>query len=306
MPIYLDDVQIDADLPAAFREALLQMAFEVEDEAVNPARALQLLRSKVRPLLPLDCHPLLASSGQPSWEQLNLLMVKLLAASERGDYKPLLAAATLVEIVVRFTTRPPREFEPAHTVEVSSFVSVCSHLRLPAASPRVHIQDRQVALYAFCKFCWLPSFARGVCQFHSTTALPIEPAGGQPVCALVRFKAAQRLKEAFDQSLLSLATSEVMAFHDSEFTMPFMLPASQLRRWLSQRRPRLASLVCTHPEQPEENTLADLLAGLYGSRGDEVGRSIGSAVHLLTPVTVRAEAWLAAWENRPSWGGARR
>lgn len=57
---------------------------------------------------------------------------------------------------------------------------------------------------------------------------------------------------------------------------------------------------------PDSRALNDLLAVLYGEAAPGVAEAIAGAVHLLTPITVRAEAWLCAWEDRPSWGGARR
>jgi len=57
---------------------------------------------------------------------------------------------------------------------------------------------------------------------------------------------------------------------------------------------------------PDTHALADLVATLYGAQGAAVAQAIGGAVYLLTPVTTRAEGWLAAWAAKPRWGGARR
>jgi hypothetical protein len=306
MPIFLVDVQTAGALPVAFQHALLRMAVDVKSEPVTPARALQLLRSRVAPLLPNEHRTLLDSQGQPSWERLRMLIAKIAFASGGGQDETLLAAATLVEIVVRYSTRPHREVPDSDFAEVSSFVRVCGYLLVPRGGPQRRLIEMGIGLHQFCQYCWLPALARGVCRFHSVASKQIALPGGRPFCGSMRLKTAQRLKEVFDEKVLSLASSEEMAFHQSGFALPFLLPPSGLRTWLEERRPRLSALIDPPGEQIDEGALPSLLAVLYGEQAGEVADSIGAAVHVLTPVTLRAEAWFAAWLERPTWGGARR
>lgn len=113
------------------------------------------------------------------------------------------------------------------------------------------------------------------------------------------------LRPDFERRLLALTTVEELAFHDSDFVTPILLPPSGLRDWLVQRRTVLATVVGPAATMPDMHALTDLLGALYGQRGPTVARAIGGAVYLLTPVTVRAEAWLSARVSRPRWGGAR-
>lgn len=133
------------------------------------------------------------------------------------------------------------------------------------------------------------------------------PANGQPFCGGISLKQGQRLRPAFDKQVLALTTKEELELHDSNFVAPILLPPSGLRSWLKERRPTLAALVGeAAASMPDTHALADLLASLYGVHGGATAEAIGGAVHLLTPVTTRAEAWLTAWATRPRWGGSRR
>jgi hypothetical protein len=56
----------------------------------------------------------------------------------------------------------------------------------------------------------------------------------------------------------------------------------------------------------EVRLLPALLQVMYGDKGVDVAQAIGGSVHLLTPATARAEAWICTWEGRASRGGQRR
>lgn len=303
MPLYLEDVE---NWPPRYDFVLLVMALLIGARPVNPAMAMELIREFVAPILPERHGALLEPEGQPSWRQIHFMYVNLAFESNQGTDADVVSAATIVNILFKHTTKPPRELAFPRFVEVSSFTRICGYLGLPVAEPTVGFGDGSRDLYSFCKYCWLPEVFHGVCHFHSSKALPVAPANGQPLCGTISLKQGQRLRTAFDKQVLALATKEELALHDSNFVEPVLLPPSGLRNWLKERRPILAALVGEAPSMPDTHALADLLATLYGERGGAAAEAIGGAVHLLTPVTTRAEGWLAAWGARPRWGGARR
>jgi hypothetical protein len=303
MPLYLEDVE---NWPQRYDFVLPAMALAIGAQPVNPAMAMELIRTLVAPILSKRHAALLEPEGQPSWRQIHFMYAKLVFESDQGTDADVLSAATIIDILFRHTTRPPRELAFSRFVEVSSFTRVCGYLGLPMAEPTVEFGDGHRELYSFCKYCWLPEVSHGVCHFHSTKTLLIAPANGQPLCGTTSLKQGQRLRPAFDKQVLALTTKEELALHDSNFVAPILLPPSGLRNWLKERRPALAALVGEAALMPDTRALADLLGALYGAQGSIVAEAIGGAVHLLTPVTTRAEGWLAAWATRPRWGGARR
>lgn len=305
MPLYLEDFAT-TDLPEAYELAILQIVAATKDLPINPATAVQMIRSFIEPLLPEKLRVLLELKGQPSWQRIEALYPRLVFTSDQGREADLIAAATLIHILVRHTTRPPRELPYPPFVEVSSFSRISGYLGLPIASPLVLVSDVFVDIYDFCKYCWLPVHSQGVCRFHTTRNLPPNSLDGQPICANLSFKQAQRLRPEFEKQVLSLVSAQELEFHHSDFTMPVLMPPSGLRNWLQRYRPRLALLVGPAVEMPDARVLQDLLSTLYGPLGLDVAKVIGGAVHLLTPISARAEGWLSAWESRPSRGGSRR
>lgn len=287
-------------MPEGYGLALVQMAAAAGAAPVNPAMAMQLLRRFLRPLLPQAQHHVFELSGQPSWDRLHGLYANLTCASAGHD-ADLIAAAHIVALLVRHTTRPPRQIKFGEHLEVQSFVRMATYLGLPAASPRVRLAGLDTDLYAVCRYCWLPRRWRGVCRYHSTQRAA--PTAGQPVCAQATLKQAQRLHPSFSQHVGSITSAEEWGFHESSFRAATLAPPSGLRTWLAQRRPYLAR--CVNAISAEGREVAELLRVLYGHDAPSIATALGGAVYLLTPVTIRAEAWLRAWSERPAWGGRR-
>lgn len=300
MPLYLDDFA-PPDVPDDYFRALLRIAKAASDHPINPATAANLLRAFVMPLLASEYRPLfMLSGGQPSWDRLLVLYAELASAS-RGENAQLVAAATLVHTVIRHSTSPPREVSfPSH-LEVSSFERVASYLGLPVTRPVVHIGSSSLSLYDFCRYCWLPAEAKGVCRHHSTRRVELAP---PPLCGVATLKQVQRLAPAFHAEVTRLVSAQEWEFHESNFSTPILLPPSGLPAWLRERRPALAAGLDQAPSSPAR-ALDALLTSLYGPMGTVVLESLASSVYLLTPITARAEAWVTAWQARPSWGGQR-
>lgn len=302
MPLYLEDFEVPAGMPLGFLGVLFAIDELTKDRPVNPAIALVLLREFLVHFVP-DHAALFAVSGQPTWEKLWTLYAELIGAS-KGQDEALMHAARLVGIVVRHTTRPPRTITfPAH-VEVESFGRIATLLGLHAPAPKLPGRRVGADLFTFCKYCWLPLNSHGVCRQHSTNKCA-EVLGQEPRCGTATLKQVHRLHSAFELAIGELATKEELAFHTSGFSEAVLVPPSGLMGWLEQRRPNLARLVSAGPvgEQPDHRSL--LLRTLYGSDATDVAQAIAGSDILLTPVTLRAEAWLAAWACRPRWGGGR-
>ncbi len=299
MPLYLDDFE-PPDVPDDYLRALLRIAASARDQPINPATAVNLLRSFVMPLLAPEHQPFFMLSGaQPSWERLYLLYANLAGASEGRD-PDLLAAATLVDRVIRHTTSPPREMSFPQHLELASFERVVTYLGLPAGHPTVQIGGHVLRLYDFCRYCWLPAGAKGVCRQHSTRRVEM----ATPLCGAATLKQVQRLAPRFAGELTRLVSAQEWEFHESNFSSPILLPPSGLLYWLKERRPALAAQLGQVPSSPAR-TLEALLQLLYGSTGVHVLEAVAGSVHLLTPITARAEAWYTAWQARPGWGGQR-
>lgn len=299
MPLYLEDV---ASWPQRYDFVLPAMALVIGAQPVNPAMAMELIRTFVAPILSERHAALLEPEGQPSWQRIHSMYAKLVFESNQGADADVVSAATIIDILCKHTTKPPRELTSPQFVEVSSFTRVCGYLGLPISQPRVGFGDGPCELYSFCRYCWMPVVSHGVCHLHSTKALPLAPAEGQPLCGTSSLKQGQRLRPAFDKQVLALATKEELALHDSNFVAPVLLPPSGLRNWLKERRPALATLLGEAASMPDTHALADLLGTLYGVQGGAVAEAIGGSVYLLTPVTTRAEGWLAAWAAKTALG----
>lgn len=125
-----------------------------------------------------------------------------------------------------------------------------------------------------------------------------------PLCGAATLKQVQRLAPRFAGELTRLVSAQEWEFHESNFSSPILLPPSGLRDWLKERRPALAAQLGQVPSSPAR-TLEALLQLLYGSTGVHVLEAVAGSVHLLTPITARAEAWYTAWQARPGWGGQR-
>lgn len=299
MPLYLDDFE-PPDVPVAYLQALLRIAGATSDQPVNPAAAANLLRAHLMPLVPSQHQPLFSlGGGQPSWGCLYGLYAGL-AGESGGKDTDLIAAAILVDVVIRHSTRPPREMSfPSH-LEVASFQRVAAYLGLPVQRPIVKMRGKHVCLYDFCRYCWLPADIKGVCLHHGTRSA--EAPG--TLCGTATRKQVQRLAPSFNKELTRVVSAQEWEFHESNFTSATLLPPSGLGDWLTQRRPALAEALTSHPHNPAR-TLEALLTLLYGPAAEDVLASVAASVHVLTPITFRAEAWCTAWNTRPQWGGRR-
>jgi hypothetical protein len=301
LPLYLDHLPPEW-LPEAHWRALHAAAAQVGEAPVNPATALQLIRGFLTPLVP-DTHlHLLTVHGQPSWDRMRIAYADLAVASA-GSNVELLAAARFVDLLIRHSANPAREVVFPPHVEVASFARVAKYLGLPFVDPEFVMQGAAARLFSFCRYCWCPAAAHGVCVFHSTRSLPQKTGTALPFCAGSSVKQARRMAASFQNNVNALVTSEELTFHDSDLSGAILLPPSGLRVWLQEHRPSLDRLLGA--AMPGERVLGELLGVLYGNNAGAVASAIGGCVYLLTPVSARAEAWIDAWQDRAGWGGQR-
>jgi hypothetical protein len=302
MPIYLPNTSLG--LPPEFASLLTNIAMEAEGRAVTPAIALKLLQRHLRSAMPLQHQHFLDIQGQPTWEKLAWCYPKMVFASDKGTDLRLTAAAIVVQAVFQYSTYPPRETSSPHTLEVDSFRRMAGYIGLVREPSVCYVHRRVTNLFEFCRYCWRPTIKNGLaCAAHSSKSRP-----GEYSTALgetsVGYKAAQRLRPAFEKQIHDLAMTEELEFHDSNFTLQVFFPAEDMIPWMSTRRPHLcARMEIETGVTSDGDTLRNLWSALYGESVEP--ELIRSAPQLLTPITLRAEAWLRANSERPSWGGRR-
>jgi hypothetical protein len=302
MPINLNNFSIN--LPSEFAMALRKIALEVDRKAVNPAIAITLLKRYVAPLIEPQHRQLLDIQGQPTWAKLHWCYPKMIFASEKGADVGLLAAATIVRFVFENSVAPSRKFSFPKFLEVSSFRRMADYVNLQHQPSTGYLHKKPVDFLKFCKYCWRPSIkSNGLCVAHSinnrseeySTALGEDSA---------KYKKAQRLHPAFEIQLNKLTTNEELAFHNSDFVLQVFCPKDSMADWIKTRRPCLAAKVNTKwVDTTDQEFLKNLWSALYGE--SSVPALIQDMPQLLTPVTLRAEAWLRAEFDHPKWGGER-
>lgn len=303
MPIYLQNTLID--LPIEFADILAKIAMKAKDRAVSPAIALTLLRRYLLPAMHLQHQHFLDVQGQPTWERLAWCYPKMIFASNKGADLRLVAAAVVVRAVVQCSKHPPREISSPLSLEVDSFRRMAGYIGLPVGPSVCYLHHRVINLFEFCRYCWRPTIKNGgTCAAHSSNSYPNEysTALGE---SSVGYKFAQRLRPAFEREIHALAKSEELEFHNSDFTSPVFFPIGGIANWMKTRRPCLyASIVSKGGAMvADEESLRNLWSALYGAALEP--ELIRCTPQLLTPITIRAEAWLRASSARPSWGGKR-
>lgn len=303
MPIYLDNFSIN--LPHKFAIAFGKIAMEVDRKAVNPALAITLLKKHVAPLIAPQHRQHLDIQGQPTWAKLHWCYARMVFASERSTDLDLLAAATIVRIVFENSTAPSREFSFPKFLEVSSFRRMAGYVNLPHQPSTGYLHNKPVNFLEFCKYCWRPSVKNsGICVAHSSNTRSAEYSAALGEDS-AKYKKAQRLRPAFEIQLNQLTTSEELAFHNSAFVLEVFFPPQGAAQWIKTRRPYLASKLGTKTicMISDQQVLKNLWSVLYGE--SLVPKLIQDMPQLLTPITLRAEAWLRTKFDHPKWGGFR-
>jgi hypothetical protein len=275
---------------------LTMMALDVEDRPINPATAADLTRHFVGLMVPPEHRALLDIEGQPTWDKVDFIQYRLAGAAGEYQLEELEQAYMVVHLLYHHSTQPPRERKPAETVEVASFLRMVGYAKLKVPARSAVVNGREVDLLKFCKYCWRPATnaARVVCWFHS-----VQKRGDAAVAA--EYKQAQRLQRPFEALVNRLGTDAELSFHDSEFTSSVFFPASGANEWIALHRPKLHGALA---DAGLANwTLAELCRYLFDD--EAVAQQLLERPQILTPVTLRAEAWLSAKLARPKWGGAR-
>lgn len=244
-----------------------------------------------------------------------------LIGRSKGDNILLMSMATAVRILYHHTTHPPREEGSAQLLEVVYFFQMCDHARLPLKKLYGGHEGMGRGLFRFCKYCWRTAIPeRQICYEHASMvadeSAKVPAALVEAKTSTSRRKQAHRQKRDFDIAISKLMTTEVMEFHESEFTADVLLPQSGRSEWLVRRRPRVAQLLTeTGVAVGDDNIIEHLLTLLHNSASMQgVWRStyvrfnttIIQMPELIWPILARAESWLLVRDQtRKNWGGKR-
>lgn len=289
MPLYLEDVAA-SQVPSHLMALMQCIADEVIERPVTPGVAMELLRKHLVPMLSKEYAVLFTSKGQPSWNRIHAVYAELLFHSGGKD-ADLIGAALVVDMMWRHSTRPPREFVTDDPVDLASFLRIAGYARLMVPRTVRLPSGIDLQVLRFCKYCWRHArSAARVCAVHAVHSNPADAAA---------YKKAQRLRPAFEGEVLALASREELEFHNSQFGAPVLFPGNQVHTWLADRRPLLLEAI----DQKGPVDLEQAVRHLFGS--GELLPLYAAEPHLLTPVTLRAEAWLRAAAKKNAWGGQR-
>lgn len=120
----------------------------------------------------------------------------------------------------------------------------------------------------------------------------------------------------FDTIANRLLTSEVTEFHESGFQAPFLIPATQVSDWLSERRPAVWQVLSDRQRTLADGTVTARFLNLLQDpsvfplpvrRHYEIeNRHYLQHPAMIWPMLLRAEALLRARaERKQGWGGRR-
>jgi len=296
MPIYLEDFDAP-EMPEPFINALLAIGNATIGRPVTPGIAIDLLRKHLAPMLHEGLRPLFHEKGQPSWHSIHWLYGHLLFASDQGSELEMTSAAYVVEAVFRHSRRPARELRFPATPEVDSFERMARLAGRTLPARNCIIAAENIDLLRFCKYCWRPAWnsAAVVCVDHSA-ARQLEVKANA-----AGYKQAQRLRPAFEIRVGRIASKDEWEFHESDFKADVFFPMEGAFAWLRARRPHLFEAL--QRDQSAASDIERVVRYLYD--GQVQTAEMTQRAILLTPVTLRAEAWLQALADKSRWGGAR-
>lgn len=325
MPLYLDKITVTTEGPPEAHpiwKALRAIQSAVAKRPVSPRMAWKLACLHLGPLLPAEHQDVLSVRPRVNWKTMLIAYMELLGRSN-GDNVDLMNVATAVKILYHHTTHPLREEERAPLVEVMYFFLMCDYAKLSLKKQFGAADNRGAGLFRFCKYCWRTAIlGRLICYEHASVIVDgsVEVRGALPSEAKTpasRRKQASRQKQEFDTAISKLMTSEVMEFHESEFTADVLFPQSGRYEWLTRRRPRVAQLLSGVGSEIRDDTMirlllkllhdSDSMQGAWKSTYVMVNTTITQVPELIWPILARAEAWLLVREQtRKNWGGPRK
>lgn len=314
MPLYIPDDVIEKRMCGPVAKALKEIKYEMEDHRVTPSIALHLIKTYLLPLIPAEHSHILADATQASWERLVWRSVSLVTKSIRHE-KILEDIGVSIEWICEYTTLPPRKIHHFEKVETNHFLQICNHFNLEEEHLRF-LGKRKIDVLKACKYCWrLPVQGRSICPEHTISENARNDNTKQRSLSAI-YKEGKRQKEVYDKAINRILTDEVLAFHDSNFSYPILLPKENIWSWLQERRPHIAHVLTEYNQDTKDALIIDSLlntlhstSNLDGSRLEtynKVNEHIKSHPQLIWPMLIRAEAWfITRSKKRSNWGGNR-
>lgn len=324
MPLYVDKETIDQRMCAPVAHALKAIRHEMQNHAVTPSLALSLIKKHFLPILPVEYHAPFIKVKQASWERLSWRYPDLVSNSfKAGDLGKLLEdIGVSIDWICRYTTLPPREPTVFGNLETNIFLQHCGFINVEIAHLR-YLDAGKFDVFKACKYCWRqPVSRRSICVVHTASDKhsPISVNSrekGIRESIFTDYKEGKRQKEAYDKTLNKILTKETIAFHESGFNDPLLLPSEHIWPWLLERRPLVSQLLIDQNLTTGDDEIIDsLLMALHSptTLTDHLlkpyllaNQHIKRHPQLIWPMLLRAEAWLTIRsKRRGNWGGNRK
>lgn len=324
MPLYVDDDVIEQRMCAPVAHALKAIKREMYLHAVTPSLALALIKKYFLPVLPVEYHDVFGQLTQVSWSRLSWGYSEMTSRSfKAGSLRMLLEdVGQSIDWICRYTTLPPREPTVFGNLETNVFLQHCGFINVEIAHLR-YLDADKFDVFKACKYCWRqPIQRRSICVVHTASdkhsSIMLNNHEQEIRDSLFTdYKEGKRQKEAYDKTINQILTKETIAFHESSFSFPLLLPSKHIWLWLLERRPLVSQLlVDQNLTTGDEEIIDNLLMTLHSPRtlSDHLlkpylmaNQHIKCHPQLIWPMLLRAEAWLTIRsKRRGNWGGNRR
>ena len=266
MPLYVDDELIDKRMCVPVACALKAIKHEMYLYAVTPSLALALIKKHFLPLLPAEHHDVFGQLTQVSWSRLSWGYSDMTSRSfKAGSLRVLLKdVGQSIDWICRYTTLPPREPTVFDNLESSVFLQHCGFINVEIAHLR-YLDAGKFDVFKACKYCWRqPVSRRSICVVHTASdkhsTITLNSREDEVRDSLFTdYKEGKRQKEAYDKTLNKILTKETIAFHESGFSDPLLLPSEHIWPWLLERRPLVSKLLIDQNLTTADDVIIDSL-----------------------------------------------
>ncbi len=324
MPLYVDDEIIDMRMCATVASALKAIKYEMLYQAVTPSLALALIKKYFLPLLPIEHHDVFGQLTQVSWSRLSWGYSEMISRSfKAGNLNEILKdIGVSIDWVCRYTTLPPREPTVFGNLEANVFLQHCGFINVEIAHLR-YLDAGKFDVFKACKYCWRqPVSRRTICVVHTASdkhsSIMLNNHEHEVRDSLFTdYKEGKRQKEAYDKTINQILTKETIAFHESSFRDPFLMPSEHIWSWLLERRPLVSKLLIEQKLTTGDDVIIDSLLMVLHSPTTltdnllkpyfMANQHIKRHPQLIWLMLLRAEAWLTVRsKRRGNWGGNRK
>ena len=324
MPLYISDEIIEQRMCAPVAHALKTIKYEMYDYAVTPSLAFSLIKKYFLPLLPTEQHAPFLELKQVSWERLSWRYPDMVSKSiKSGELRKLMEdIGVSIDWICRYTTSPPREPTVFDNLESNIFLEIHRFLKIEVVHLR-YLDTGSFDVFKACKYCWRqPVPRRDICVLHTASskhdAMDLTGNETQSLSSsFTNYKEGKRQKEAYDKIINRILTRETLAFHDTSFAEPILLPTNNIWSWLLERRPLVAQLMIDTNQRTEDAQIIDSLLSVLHSPTNltetllqpylKSNQHIKTHPQLIWLMLLRAEAWFITRNlRRGNWGGNRK